>query len=471
MRKVWVCAVIPLVMWGGGHVFAQAGAAGVIAPPSLKLTGRLTITRSARIEPGQYRLDVPDGQAVIEIAADNVVLDMTGVTLESTARRPWERVGMGIHAKGYSHISILGGGIHGYRFNVFLEGEAGSGSEAQIVGTEVSGSRAQRLLSTDTHFEERDWVDIFDLDAWEVYGAGLYLKNLDGAWIKDVVAHEAQDGIMLAHTAHATVYQCDLSRNSGWGIALYGSSANDLLNNHADEDVRCESKTYSRGCDSAGILLMEGSNRNRIIGNSFTHSGDGFFLSKSFTGTSSDENYVAFNDGSYSPHNSFEATFTHGNQFYHNLADHSDYGFWLGFSRDSVVMDNHIEGSKRDGIALEHGEGNVFARNLIRANGGAGIHLFQNGPAPDPSRHYAILQNRLETNRVGILLSRTADVSIADNSFSDDAIGIKVEAEVKEVRLHDNHFAPGAGVAIQSADPKAVIEDVGGSQQARPPGK
>jgi parallel beta-helix repeat protein len=44
---------------------------------------------------------------------------------------------------------------------------------------------------------------------------------------------------------------------------------------------------------------MEGSNHNRIIGNTFTHSGDGFFLSKSPTGAASEENYVAFNDGSY----------------------------------------------------------------------------------------------------------------------------------------------------------------------------
>jgi len=432
--------------------------------PSLKLAGPLTITQSTRIEPGQYHVDVQDGQAVIEIGADNVVLDMTGVTLESTPRQPWERVGIGIHAKGYSHISILGGIVRGYRINVFLEGEAGSGSGIQVVGTDVSGSRAQRLLSTDTHFEAQDWVNIFDLDAWEAYGAGLYLKNIDGAWVENVVAHDAQNGMMLAHTTHATVYKCDVSRNSGWGIALYGSSGDDLLNNHADWDVRCEGKTYSAGCDSAGILLMEGSSHNRIIGNSFTHSGDGFFLSKSRTGASSDANYVAFNDGSDSPHNSFEATFTTGNQFYHNLADRSDYGFWLGFSRDSAVIDNHIEGSKRDGIAIEHGERNLFARNQIRSSGAAGIRLFQNAPVPDPSRDYALLENALETNRIGILISRTEDVTITDNTFTNNPIGIKAEEGSRLVSVHNNHFSPPSAVTIQSQDPKAVIADQAPSQ-------
>jgi len=440
-------------------VFLPAGEPRGEARPSLKLTGPVTITQSTRIEPGQYHVDVQDGQAVIEIAADNVILEMTGVTLESTARRPWERVGIGIHARGRSQVSVLGGAIHGYRINVFLEGDAGSGSRMRVVGTDVSGSRAQRLLSTDTHFEAQDWVNIFDLDAWETYGAGLYLKNIDGAWIKSVVAHEAQNGVMLARTTHATVEDCDLSRNSGWGIALYGSSGDDLLNNRADWDVRCEGRSYSAGCDSAGILLMEGSNHNRIIGNAFTHSGDGFFLSKASTGASSNGNYVAFNDGSDSPHNSFEATFTQDNQFYHNLADHSDYGFWLGFSRDSAVIDNHIEGSKRDGIAVEHGEGNVFARNDIRSSGAAGIHLFQRAPVPDPSRGYVLLQNVLETNRTGVLINRTEDVTITGNTFSNDPIGIKVEDGSRRITLHGNRFSPSSAVSIESQDPQAVIAD------------
>jgi parallel beta-helix repeat protein len=91
---------------------------------------------------------------------------------------------------------------------------------------------------------------------------------------------------------------------------------------------------------------MEGSNHNRIVGNSFTHSGDGYFLSKSPQGNSSDSNYVAFSDGSYSFHNCFESVFTAKDQFCHNVARHSDYGFWLICSRDTTVIDNDIDGSR-----------------------------------------------------------------------------------------------------------------------------
>jgi len=129
------------------------------------------------------------------------------------------------------------------------------------------------------------------------------------------------------------------------------------------------------------------------------------------------------------------------------------------------VIDNHIEGSKRDGIAIEHGERNLSARNQIRSNGAAGIHLFQNAPVPDPSRDYVLLQNALETNRIGILINRTEDVTITDNTFTNDQIGIKVEEGSRLVKVHDNHFSPASAVTVESRDPKAVIADQGPSQQ------
>ena len=424
-----------------GVFAAQTGPGSNADLPTITLDSPVQITHSVRIAPGLYHLPVPDGSAVIEIAADNVVLDLSGVTIESDAKNAWDRVGIGVHTKGHSHIFIHGGTVRGYRFNVFLEGEAGAGSDIKVVGTTLSGSRAQQLLSTETHFDVRDWVNIFDLDAWESYGAGLYLKNLNDVWVEHVDAHDAQNAIMIARTTQATIYQSDLSRNSGWGIALYGSSQNNLLNNHADWNLRCEGKSYSAGCDFAGILLMEGSNHNRIVGNSFTHSGDGYFLSKSPRGNPSESNYVAFNDGSYSFHNSFESVFTAGDQFYHNAARHSDYGFWLSFSRDTSVIDNDIEGSRHDGIAIEHGENNSFIRNRISTSMESGIRLFRSGNASEPSRGYAVLGNVFTGDKVAILVDRTEDVTIQDNEFIDDGDGVKVEGAGEGIRSTANRVA------------------------------
>lgn len=435
---------------------AQSGVNPSAKLPTITLNGPVKVTHSVRIAPGVYRLPVLDGKAAIEIDADNVVLDLSGVTIESGSKLPWDRVGMGIHSKGYSHLSVLGGTVRGYRFNIFLEGEAGVGSDIKVAGTDVSGSRAQQLFSTETHFDVRDWVNIFDLDAWESYGAGLYLKDLDDARVENVTAHDAQNGVLVVRTTHSSIYHSDLSRNSGWGIALYGSSGNDLLKNHADWNFRCEGKSYSAGCDSAGILLMEGSDHNRVVGNSFIHSGDGYFLGKSATGNSSDFNFVAFNDGSYSFHNSFESVFTTGDQFYNNIAKHSAYGFWLGFSRNTMAVDNDIEGSKHDGIAIEHGENNAFVHNRIVGNLESGIRLFRRGSAPELSRGYAIIDNELQDNKVAVRIDQTEDVSLLNNRFSNNGTGVKVEGASRHVRLEANKFVPSSSTDVESDDAKAL---------------
>ncbi len=426
-------------------------------PATVKLEGPTRITSNTRIAPGTYRISVPTGRAAIEIDADNVTLDLSGVTLEGGASEPWEREGIGVHSAGHNHITVRGGTIRGYRFGILFQGQEGTSSDIKIIGSDVSGNRAQRLLSTDTHYDERDWVDIFHLDSWESYGAGVYLKDVAGAWIEDVSAHNGQNGVLLANATHATILGSDVSHNSGWGIGLFHSSWNDLLDNHADWNVRCEGKNYSAGCDSAGVLLMDGSNHNRIIGNTFTHSGDGYFVSKPETGASSDFNYVAFNDGSYSPHNAFESTFTSNDEFYHNAADHSDYGFWMGFSRDTTVTDNHIEGSKHDGIAIEHGSGNIIARNQIMKNGTAGIRLFRRQPVPDPSRDYSILQNLMSGSPVGIILDQTFDATIVGNIFSNNVLGVRVQNGSARVTLRDNQFSPGDARTVEANPPTAVL--------------
>jgi parallel beta-helix repeat protein len=467
MRGPWLAllagAALSTGMGGGLQAQASHSSPTESQAAPLTLTGPLRITASTRITPGTYRVPVPAGTAAIEIDADNVTLDLTKVTLTGSLERtrgvavasdsreygpPWEREGIGVHSAGHSHITIRGGAIHGYRFGIFVQG----GDDITVSGVDVGGNRTQRLLSTDTHRDDRDWVDIFHLDAWESYGAGLYLKDVQGAWIESVEAHDAQNGVMLANTTHATLSHSDLSHNSGWGIALFHSSWNDLLDNHADWDVRCEGKTYSAGCDSAGVLLMDGSNSNRIIGNSFTHSGDGYFVSQPETGATSDDNYVAFNDGSYSPHNAFESTFTSRDQFYHNIADHSDYGFWMGFSRDTSVIDNHVEGSKHDGIAIEHGSGNILARNQILHSGGAGIRLFRRQPRPEPSAHYAILENTVAGNTLGLLLNQTYDAIITGNDFADNGVGVKVEKTSARIVFHANRFSPVGAPTVEVED-------------------
>ncbi len=436
--RVGAFGLVLLLLGAEPALWPQAPSPGIRTSP-IALTGPLRITRSARIAPGTYTIAAPAGGAVIEIAADGVVLDLTGVTLQAPATEPWRRHGIGILAQGHNNITLRGGSVRGYCINARLA----DGHGFTVEGGNFSGSRAQRLLSTPTHYDEADWVDIFHLAAWQAYGAGLWLQDATQVAIRDTVADAAQNGIALINVRYAVLSGNEASHNSGWGIALFRSSDNQLWNNHADWNVRCEAARYSHGCDSAGMLLMDGSSRNTLVENTFTHSGDGYFSSKPESGASSDENVVAYNDGSDSPHNAFESTFSTHDQFIGNVADRSGYGFWLGFSRMTSVTGNQIVGSHHDGIAIEHGSDNLLLRNRIADSTGAGIRLFRRPGASDPSRNYVVLGNILQGNHTGLVVRQSQQVRVIGNQMVNNGNALDVDRDSSDVLLHGNQVKPG----------------------------
>ncbi len=404
--------------------------------PILHPSGPLRLTHSARIAPGTYRIPAGRGQAAIVLDGDHLRLDLRGVVIESGMADAAKRQGIGILAEGHHDLTIIGGAIHGYRFNFACRQCA----HLQVADTNLDGSRAQRLLSTATHFDARDWVDIFHLRAWRSYGAGMWLENVRQAWIHGVHAEAGQNGILLVFSRHVTLAGNHVSHNSGWGIGLFDSSRNLIVRNRADWDVRCEGRTYSAGCDSAGLLLMEGSNENRILHNRLRHSGDGLFLTRARSGRPSDRNLMAYNDASDSPHNAFECTFSRGNEFIGNLANGSDYGFWLGFSRGLLLASNRADGNRHDGVAIEHGRQNQLLYNYFYNNGHAGVRLFRRPPSAVRSRDYLIAGNHFRGNQAGIILSQTSSVLLEANRFTDNHVAIRLDAGEPAPEARSNLF-------------------------------
>lgn len=89
------------------------------------------------------------------------------------------------------------------------------------------------------------------------------------------------------------------------------------------------------GANLAGFLMVNHSSNNKFLKNNARMGGDGFFLAgmtPEFEPVGCNNNLFEDNDGSFSPHNSFEATFSRENIFRSNIANHSNYGFWLGYS-------------------------------------------------------------------------------------------------------------------------------------------
>jgi parallel beta-helix repeat protein len=437
----------------------------LLLPQSLPAQGQcLRVERAGtvirgdtRVCAGRYRVPDPSERGVIVVAAPGLTIDLTGVTLESGDSVPSRFQGVGILARNVDSVTIRGGRIRGYRYGIRIEG----GSGHVVSGVQLNGSRAQAQRSTPDRFDEGDWLDIFHPDSFELYGGGLYLKGTRGARVTGVLARGAQNGIGLFESRDALLVDNDVSGNSGWGIQLWKSSHNVIIRNRADHDARCESPTYRRGCDSAALLLRQQSDSNFIAENDLTWSGDGFFLSGQRGEVSpSIGNVVVRNDASHAWHNAFEATFSGWNVFLENRADSSDYGFWLGYSTNTLVSQNLVLGSASAGIAIEHGRENEITGNTI-LGGESAIHLFAPRAADDPSTDYRIEDNTVAKARRGIVLERTSRVRLHGNRFDALQDALVADSGSADAEVSDNVFLNVARWFID-----AVRLDAGGNYWA-----
>ena len=389
-----------------------------------------------KICPGRYRIADPGQKGVLIVAASGLHLDLHGVIIESGDSVPSRFSGYGIMLRNVDSVAITGGTIRGFRIGVMLEG----GSGHSVTAMTLSGSRTQALRSTPDRYSEADWLDIFHPDTFETYGAGLYLKNAEGITVQGVTARDAQNGIMLSSVRRSQLLDNDVSDNSGWGMSLWRSSRNALLRNHATHNVRCESESYSRGCDSAALLIRQRSDSNVVADNDLRWSGDGFFLSGHQPGLEpSVGNLVIRNDASHAYHNAFEATWSWGTMFIENRADSSAYGFWLGYSTGATVRGNTIIGSGEVAIAIEHGSDNEIAGNTV-IGGKDGIKLFTSAPSGPSSRGYRVNDNMLARLGRGLVLQGTMQLRIRGNVFDDDREALVADASAKDAVVQGNIF-------------------------------
>ena len=389
-----------------------------------------------KICPGRYRIADPGQKGVLVVAASGLHIDLDGVIIESGDSVPARYSGYGLTMRNVDSVAITGGTIRGYRVGVLIEG----GSGHSVTGMTLSGSRMQALRSTPSVYAEADWLDIFHPDTFETYGAGIYLKNSEGITVQGVIARDAQNGIMLSSVRRSQLLDNDVSDNSGWGISLWRSSRNALLRNRATHNVRCEGDSYSRGCDSAALLIRQRSDSNVIADNDLRWSGDGFFLSGHQPGLEpSVGNLVIRNDASHAYHNAFEATWSWGTTFLENRADSSAYGFWLGYSTGAIVRGNTAIGSREVAIAIEHGSDNEIAGNVI-IGGQRGIHLFAPQAQHERSTNYRIHDNTLARLDQGLVLENTTQAKVRGNLFDGVGEGLVVDSVGSGTEVTGNVF-------------------------------
>ena len=448
-----------------------ADPSGVLLPE-----GQAVLSAGTALEKRVYARPVPPDQAAVVIRGEGLTVDFRGAVLQGadpTKVPASDFKGIGILLDGCRDVTLGNAVVNGYMVGIQARGCRG----IRLEGCDASRNRCERIAGWG------QWLDGHALDAWRrSYGAGFLLDRCNGVRMTGCRSLHAQNGILMIDSEGCEILGCNASFNSGWGLAMHGSSKNRVLENRFDFCVRCEKwGKDSAGGDSAGMLVMQGSCDNVFAYNRATHGGDGFFLSAAAESleSPSSRNVVAFNDFSDSHHNAIEATFSTDNVFCGNVCCGSGYGVWAGFSSRSSFIRNEIDGCLADGIAIEHGAGNLFDGNLI-ANAGKGVNLWKIPPERDPknqkrrnpSRNARIFRNEIRRCReAGIFLAQTQDAVIRENRFSRNGTVLVVEAGSSGTQVRGNRIElesprpenlAAKGVASASCSPETAARALDG---------
>jgi parallel beta-helix repeat protein len=383
------------------------------------------ITHSCRIEikPGLVIAD-DNRNGVLHVAADGIRIEFApGTVLRGAASEtPWDELeGIGIRIDGRTNVTLSNAQVHGFRSGIVATGTDG----LAILGGDFSDNYRQRLRSTPSAEHSGDWLFPHHNDRrkWrEEYGGAICIEDARGVTIRDVRVRRGQNGILLDRVHDSWIYDNDASFLSGWGLALWRSSGNVVSRNAFDFCVRGHVEgVYNRGQDSAGILAFEQCNNNQFVENSATHGGDGFFgfagrealgelwledererlrretgrqeveslvlvsaeVAQHYSSLGCNRNLLLGNDFSYAAAHGIEMTFSIGNEFIGNrLVENAICGIWGGYSSETLIAANHIEGNggmayglERGGVNMEHAADNRIVDNRF-LNNKCAVHLW-----------------------------------------------------------------------------------------------
>jgi parallel beta-helix repeat protein len=308
------------------------------------------------------------------------------------------------------------------------------------------------------------------LDIWkpanQAYGSAIFLEQVSEAKIHDNDLQHQMNGMLSYQCKGLEVIHNNASYCSGFGFHLFETCDSAFVENYADFCCRyyLSDSGSHLGADAAGFLIVFKSCNNIFRKNTARLGGDGFFLAgltPEGVDVGCNHNLFHENDASYSPNNAFEGVFSQGNTYQGNKANHSNYGFWLGFARDCTLGDNQIHHNRQAGIAVENGIHFEVLDNDIQ-NNTHGILIWtrlydflKNVPnINETSRDWLIERNKLLQNKKAIRIAANQDHGvrplegekspippsdhiIQNNEIRDNLIGIELE-KVKDSQMDQN---------------------------------
>lgn len=432
---MWIAVLCVVLGLGAADVKPEAGKT-------------LEVQASAKVAPGKYVLPpVGEGgtRGVIRVeAAKGVVLDLTGVELRGTPEGTDldQSAGWGVVLVGCTDVTVKGGKLGGFKGCVVAENCSG----VVLDGVVFDGWYGSRLLSNVAYEVESDWLFAHHNDKGEWianYGGAVSLTNCRGIEIKGCKGRHGQNGLLLTRCEGGSVWDCDFSFLSGWGLGMYRTSKMNVSRCMFDYCVRGFSDgVYWRGQDSAGVLMFERCCDNVFAEVSATHGGDGVFL---FAGLDIVDEGNAWKRGekdaggcdrnvwwrcdlSYAVANALEATFSRDNWVIGSALNGShQHGVWGGYSSRMVMLGNVIERTLGGAVSIEHGQENVVAENQIEGNQ-VGVELWADpnkaldeGPfgqhKETMSRDVWVYGNAFGRNGKDFAVRKTSGLKVGGNQF------------------------------------------------------
>jgi hypothetical protein len=400
------------------------------AQQPVPFTPGMTISGNTRIAPGVYNAPTSD-EPVVTIRGSDITVDLRGVTLVGNPdrTRPDRFSGTAILIDGGSNVTVRGVSARGYKVAIRASGTR----NLRLLEMDLSHNWKPRLYSGIEKESLVDWMSFHqnEKNEWLDKGAAIYLEDIRGGEIRDVVARQGMNGLLMTRSDSLKVWNNDFSFNSALGIGMYRSSHNTIAHNRLDYNVRGYSHGfYNRGQDSAGLLMYEQSSHNVVAHNSVTHSGDGLFLwagqHTMDTGEGgSNDNLFYGNDFSHAPTNGIEATFSR-NVFVNNRIEENWHGVWAGYSWQSEFVGNRFHNND-EAIAIEHGQEIRIVGNSFEGDTTA-IRLWWNRVEPGDwgypkyrdtrSRDYVILGNTFRNHQNALRIENTRRVRATGNTIA-----------------------------------------------------
>jgi len=403
----------------------------------------LRINKDTQLEPQVYILS--EGMT---IDSDNVTLDGQGGTIMGT-----DKTGEGIRVSGRKNITIKNLRVMNYYHGVSIK----QSKEIEISNCTITSTAE---IPSNTLF----------LNIWKpaanAYGGGIFLQEVTEARIHGNDLQHQMNGFLSYQCKRLEVMNNFANYCSGFGFHLFETSDSTFEDNYADYCCRyyLSNNGSHLGADATGFLIIYRSCNNAFRKNYARLGGDGFFLAgltPEGIDVGCNNNLFEENDASYSPNNAFEGVFSKGNIYQGNKANHSNYGFWLGFSSDCTLRDNQIHNNRQAGIAVENGVNFKVLNNDIQ-NNNHGILIWTRlydflKTVPNmnvTSRDWLIERNRLIQNKKAIRIAANQDHGvrrldrelstmvptnhiIQNNEIRSNVLGIEVE-KAKETQIHHN---------------------------------